>query len=83
MKPLGCVRQIDKLGRLVLPSDIRQSLDIKDGVDAVEFFVEGDKVIISKYQPSCMFCNSSNDIVKFKDKLICKKCISEMEASFL
>ena len=46
MRAIGCVRQIDKLGRLVLPSDIRKSLNIVNGVDSVEFFVDDDAVII-------------------------------------
>ncbi len=79
MKAIGCIRQIDKLGRLVLPMDIRKSLDIKDGVDFVEFFMDNDNIIIRKYRPACVFCNSSDDIVSYKNKNICKSCLNELK----
>lgn len=79
MKAIGCVRQIDKLGRLVLPSDIRKSLDIEDGKDAVELFVEEDSVIIKKYRPSCVFCGSDDDLITYKKRTICQACLNELK----
>lgn len=79
MRAIGCVRQIDKLGRLVLPSDIRKSLNIKDGVDAVEFFVDNDSIIIKKYRPSCIFCDSAEDIITYKNQAICQSCLNELK----
>ncbi len=79
MRAIGCVRQIDKLGRLVLPSDIRKSLNIKDGVDSVEFFVDNDSIIIKKYRPSCIFCDSAEDIITYKNQTICQSCLNELK----
>ena len=79
MRAFGCVRQIDKLGRLVLPSDIRRMLNIKDGSDSVEFFVDDDCVIIKKYRPACIFCNDARDVIRYKDKLICKNCLEQLK----
>lgn len=79
MRAIGCVRQIDKLGRLVLPSDIRRMLNIKDGADSVEFFVDDDCVIIKKYRPACIFCNSANNIVTYKNQSVCQSCLDEMK----
>ncbi|MDD6488586.1 MAG: AbrB/MazE/SpoVT family DNA-binding domain-containing protein [Clostridia bacterium] len=78
MRAIGCVRQIDKLGRLVLPADIRKSLNIVDGVDSVEFFVDDDSVIIKKYRPSCVFCNSAENIVNYKNQTVCQSCLDEL-----
>ena len=78
MRAVGCVRQIDKLGRLVLPSDIRRMLNIKDGSDSVEFFVDEDSVVIRKYRPACIFCNSANNIQVYKNQSVCQDCIEEI-----
>ncbi len=81
MRAIGCVRQIDKLGRLVLPSDIRKSLNIVNGVDSVEFFVENDSVIIKKYRPACVFCKSDENITNFKNQTVCRNCLEEIRSS--
>ena len=78
MRAIGCVRQIDKLGRLVLPSDIRRMLNIKDGSDSVEFFVDEDSVVIKKYRPACIFCNSANNIQTYKNQSVCQTCLDEI-----
>ncbi len=78
MRAIGCVRQIDKLGRLVLPSDIRKSLNLVNGVDCVEFFVDDDSVIIKKYRPACIFCGSADDIISYKNNNICRSCLDEI-----
>lgn len=79
MRAIGCVRQIDKLGRLVLPSDIRKTLNITDGVDSVEFFIDNDSVIIKKYRPSCIFCNSPENIINYKKQMVCQECLDELK----
>ncbi len=81
MKAIGCVRQIDKLGRLVLPADIRKSLNITDGEDFVEFFIDNDSVIIKKYRPACIFCGSADDITTYKGKNICTSCLNDLKSN--
>lgn len=78
MRAVGYVRQIDKLGRLVLPSDIRKSLAITSGVDSVEFFLDNDSVVIRKYRPACVFCGNAENIMTFKDQSICSSCMEEI-----
>lgn len=78
MKATGSVRQVDKLGRLVLPSDIRKALGITAGVDSVEIFSDGDSVILKKYSHACIFCNDGEDIMFFKGHSICAKCMKEL-----
>ena len=44
----GIIRRIDDLGRVVIPKEIRNKLNIKEG-DPLEISVEGDKVCFEKY----------------------------------
>ena len=53
MKSTGIVRKVDELGRIVLPIEMRRTLDIAER-DALEIYVEGSSVILKKYKPSCM-----------------------------
>ncbi len=74
MKSTGIVRRVDDLGRVVLPIEIRKTLDI--GLkDAVEIFTENDKIILKKYHPACVFCGNVEDIVYYKGKLVCPDCL--------
>ncbi|MBE5804473.1 MAG: AbrB/MazE/SpoVT family DNA-binding domain-containing protein [Clostridiales bacterium] len=80
MKSTGVVRQLDTLGRVVLPIELRRTMDI--GVkDLLEISVNGDEIILKKYHPSCVFCNDARDVVPYKGKLVCQKCIDELTAS--
>lgn len=78
-KSTGIVRQLDTLGRVVLPIELRRTMDI--GIkDMVEIFVEDDQIILKKYHPSCVFCGDARNVTPFKGKLICKGCFSELSA---
>ena len=77
MKSTGIVRHIDELGRVVVPKEIRKKLGIAN-TDPVEIYVEGDKVILTKYHPVCHFCGSTEELVDFKGKNVCKNCVNEL-----
>lgn len=81
MKATGIVRQIDEVGRIVLPVELRNTLGI-DKRDSVEIFTEEDRIILKKYQPTCIFCGKTDNIKEFKNKLLCEECISELTAEF-
>ncbi|MBO5364963.1 MAG: AbrB/MazE/SpoVT family DNA-binding domain-containing protein [Clostridia bacterium] len=78
MKATGIVRKLDELGRLVLPKELRKTLQIQNG-DPVEIYVEEDRVILRKYQPVCIFCGSAEDLIDFEEKKVCKACIEVMK----
>ena len=78
MKSTGIVRKVDELGRIVLPIEMRRTLDIGEK-DALEIYVEGSSVILKKYKPSCVFCDATKDITVFKGKNICAKCLKELK----
>ena len=77
MKSTGIVRKVDELGRIVLPIELRRTLDI-DVKDALEIYVEGSQIILQKYEPACVFCGDSKDVIRFKEKNICRKCIHDL-----
>ncbi|KAF5063112.1 AbrB/MazE/SpoVT family DNA-binding domain-containing protein [Oscillibacter ruminantium] len=77
MKSTGIVRKVDELGRIVLPIEMRRTLDIAEK-DALEIYVEGASVILKKYKPSCIFCDSNKDVIQFKGKNVCPKCLREL-----
>lgn len=77
-KSTGIKREVDKLGRIVLPIELRRSMELESG-DAVEIYVEGNKVILEKYRPSCIFCSNTEDVIVYKDKSICSSCIAELK----
>ena len=78
MKSTGIVGKVDELGRIVLPIEMRRTLDIGEK-DALEIYVEGSSVILKKYKPSCVFCDATKDITVFKGKNICPKCLKELK----
>ncbi len=80
MKSTGIIRQIDRMGRIVLPAELRRSMDI-EVADTMEIFVEGDAIILKKYHPACIFCDSCREIVRFKGKTVCAKCLRQLRAS--
>ena len=79
MKSTGIVRKVDELGRIVLPIELRRTLDISEK-DALEIYVEGDTIMLRKYQDACIFCDSTKDLVSYKGRSVCSDCISKMKA---
>ena len=77
MKSTGIVRKVDELGRIVLPMELRKSLDI-DKKDSLEIYVDGDSIILKKYMPACIFCGEADDVISFKGKNICKNCLKQI-----
>ena len=79
MKSTGIVRKVDELGRIVLPIEMRRTLDIAEK-DALEIYVDGDNIILRKYQPTCIFCDNAKGVISFKGKNVCPDCIAKLRA---
>ncbi len=77
MKATGIVRKVDELGRIVLPIELRRNLDIEER-DSLEIYLDGDKIILQKYEPACVFCGSSSALVKHKGKNVCSDCVRSL-----
>lgn len=78
MRATGIVRKIDELGRVVLPIELRRTLDIVEH-DAFEIYVDGESVVLRKYEPACIFCGSDTNVVDYHGKKICMGCIREIK----
>jgi len=80
MKSTGIVRNVDELGRIVIPKEMRKRMDIANN-DPVEIYVEGEKIILTKYNPACIFCGSGIGVSDFRGKKICQECICNIKES--
>jgi len=78
MKATGMTRQVDELGRFVLPIEIRRTLGIKVK-DTLEIFIDEDRIVLKKYEPACIFCNSADNVVLYEGKRICGECLSKLK----
>ncbi|MGI6722490.1 MAG: AbrB/MazE/SpoVT family DNA-binding domain-containing protein [Anaerovoracaceae bacterium] len=78
MKATGIVRKVDELGRIVLPIELRRTLNI-DIKDPIEIYVDDDFILLKKYEPACVFCGNAKDIVTISGKNVCRNCIEEMK----
>ncbi|HAE62193.1 MAG TPA: AbrB family transcriptional regulator [Eubacteriaceae bacterium] len=78
MKSTGIVRKVDELGRIVIPIELRRTLDINIK-DSLEIFVDGNYVVLKKYEPACIFCGNAKDVINYKGKNICPDCMSDIK----
>ena len=77
MKSTGITRPVDALGRVVIPMEIRENLNIKTK-DLLEISLQGNQIILKKHGESCIFCDNTEDLVIFEDKKVCKKCLAKL-----
>ena len=77
MKSTGIIRKVDELGRIVLPVELRRSLDIEVR-DELEIYLENDRIVLQKFEPSCVFCASSHGLVTYRGKNVCQECIRNL-----
>lgn len=77
MKSTGIVRKVDELGRVVIPIELRRTLDIEEK-DALEIYVDNDRIVLRKYEPACIFCGNAEGVVNYKGKNVCRQCLAEM-----
>jgi transcriptional pleiotropic regulator of transition state genes len=78
VKSTGIVRKIDDLGRMVIPIELRKTMNINKK-DPMEIFVEDDKIILKKYEPACIFCGSADNTFEYKGRTICQECMDKMK----
>ena len=78
MKATGILRKVDELGRIVLPIELRRTLDIATQ-DELEIYVAEDQIVLHKHEPTCVFCNSPRNLTLYCNKNVCRDCISRMK----
>lgn len=79
MKSTGMIRRLDELGRVVIPKEIRDKLDIKEK-DPIEIYVDGSSIVLKKFETNCIFCNNSKNLLEYNEKQICKECLDKILA---
>ncbi len=77
MKSTGVVRKVDELGRIVIPIELRRTMGIEEK-DALEIYVDSEKIILKKYEPACIFCGNAENVTNYKGKNLCKACLTEL-----
>ena len=77
MKSTGIIRKVDDLGRIVLPIELRRTLDIAER-DEIEIYMENDRIILQKFEPACIFCGSARDLMAYRGKNVCQDCVKKM-----
>lgn len=80
MRSTGIVRGVDIAGRVILPPDICAGLGVKRGEDSLEIFIDGNAVVLKKYEPGCIFCGSMDELAVFQDVKICRSCREKIGA---
>lgn len=80
MKSTGFVRRVDNLGRIVLPVELRKTFEI-DVKDPMEIYVDGEQIILKKYEPACVFCGQVRHVTNYKGKNICTSCLKIFEVN--
>jgi len=78
VKSTGIVRKVDELGRIVIPKELRTTLNIEEK-DSLEIYVDGEHIILKKYEPACIFCANAKDVQVYKGKNICPSCLDELK----
>ena len=78
MKSTGIIRKLDELGRVVIPIELRNKFNITEK-DPIEIYVDGSNIILKKYENTCIFCGSTENLKEFKDKQICKKMLKKIK----
>ena len=78
MKSTGIVRRMDDLGRVVITIELRRTLDIAEK-DPLEIYVDGNMIVLKKYEPACIFCGDAKNIVTYKSRNVCAACVKAMK----
>ena len=75
----GLVRKIDTTGRIVMPIDFREQLNLKLG-DEVEINILGNEILVKAYRPGCYLCGAQTDLRPYRGFQMCQNCRGEIGA---
>lgn len=80
MKSTGIVRSCDEHGRFVLPIEIRNQFGLNEKGAGLSIYVDDDSIVLKKYEPACIFCNSADDLIIYEGRPICSECSKKIGA---
>ena len=79
MKSTGIVRQLDSMGRIVIPKELRCQLGLRANIDSVEIYMDGGNIALRKFRPTCAFCDRLTDGVELNGITVCPSCVEKLE----
>lgn len=79
MKSSKTVRNIDSMGRIVLPVEMRKSLGVNVG-DKVNIELESNRIVITSPKNVCVFCGSKYELLKHLDGYVCHECVKALSS---
>ena len=71
------MRFLNVVGRIVLPIELRRTLNLEVR-DPVEIFIEGDAIVLRKYNAACLFCGATRDLLSYRGKSVCRSCLRQL-----
>lgn len=77
MRSTGIIRKVDELGRIVLPIELRRTLDIAER-DPLEICIDGDRIVLQKVENNCVFCGSTSGLNQYREKHVCQECLRNL-----
>lgn len=77
MKNTGMSRKLDVLGRIVIPAEIRKSLDLKEG-GVLDISLDDEKIVLTPRRDACVFCGSDTDLKGYEGRMVCESCITSL-----
>ena len=77
LKSLGIVRKVDSLGRIVIPKELRTTMNIVEDETVLEISSDGEKIVLSKYNPGCHCCGNMDNLVEVMGLKICPECLEK------
>lgn len=75
---MDAIKKIDSLGRIVIPSDIRNTLGMSPN-DSIEMTIKDNQLILTKHQQTCSMCGGTNDLITFEQLILCKDCLLKLQ----
>lgn len=81
MKSTGIIRRIDELGRITIPMEIRNELNIEEKTQ-MEIFIDKHCIVLRKYFTSCIFCGSEKKLIDYMEYKICSNCVHDIGGDF-
>lgn len=77
---IAITRPLDGLGRIVLPKNLRDTLNIQYKT-SLEIHLFKNGIGLKKYTPNCIFCKGTKDLIEYNEKLVCSKCIHKLNGN--
>lgn len=78
MRIVGVIRKIDGLGRLVIPKEFRDVLEIHTQ-EAVEITLTTTGLFVKKIRSSCAICGETDNLTELNNRFICNACLKKTQ----